>query len=567
MFIASPGGLEDERRRFRRILLEFNADDAQERGITFIPTGWEVTIAGRGRPQELLNQQVRESDYMILVLWDRWGSPPAIEGKFTSGTEEEYNVARKCLDAGETPMKDIVVLFKGVDERQLSDPGDQLQQVLAFKSTLEEEKALLYSNFDTIDEFEREVRRHLQRWTRDHEQGGGKTDRPPAPPVPPSGTRIRPPDGSGVDAEEKDVLDIAEGHAKRGELLEAEAAFAQAIASRSDDPNVLTRYGVFLRRNGRFAHAEAIEERLLRVGKRLNDPHIIADALGNLAITRRKRGHLQEARQLLEQAISVAEEGRVEKDDLAFLYDNLGLTLRRLGDFSRAEEHHRTALAIREASQDRRGMANALNNLGYLYRERADIVRALEAHKKALSLFDEVDDRRGQAAAHANLGVIYELRGDLDSAEREYRASLALNKELNSSDGLGMNYSQLSRVLLDRGDVESAEEFAQRCLEINERAGNREGIAGALHAAGRVDLARGELHEASQALRAAHEAFRAIGHRVGMAGTLRDLALATHALGQSADAVRLISEAREIAASIEHPRLKGQIDDAMSTIL
>ena len=46
-------------------------------------------------------------------------------------------------------MRDIVVLFKGVEERQLADPGDQLQKVLAFKRQLETEQAILFSNFDS----------------------------------------------------------------------------------------------------------------------------------------------------------------------------------------------------------------------------------------------------------------------------------------------------------------------------------------------------------------------------------------------------------------------------------
>ena len=118
-----------------------------------------MTLAGTGRPQALINEEVRTCDYMILVLWVRWGSPPATDGPYTSGTEEEYAIARECLVAAESSIRDIVVLFKGVEARQLSDPGEQLRRVLAFKRTLEEQKTLLFGTFDSPDEFERDVRR------------------------------------------------------------------------------------------------------------------------------------------------------------------------------------------------------------------------------------------------------------------------------------------------------------------------------------------------------------------------------------------------------------------------
>src|SRR4051794_36182452 len=89
VFIATPGGLDAERRLFRKTLQEFNEDDAQERGATFIPVGWETTIGGVGRPQDLINEDVERSDFCVVVLWDRWGSPPSREGEggYSAGTE------------------------------------------------------------------------------------------------------------------------------------------------------------------------------------------------------------------------------------------------------------------------------------------------------------------------------------------------------------------------------------------------------------------------------------------------------------------------------------------------
>jgi len=136
VFIASPGGLEPERETFRRVLNDYNESDALEDGALFIPVGWELTTVGIGRPQALINRDLQRCDYCVLVLRDRWGSPAGGASLYSSGTEEEYQVARECLRNG--TMRNMVVLFGAVEASKLSDPGDQLKKVIAFRRELEE---------------------------------------------------------------------------------------------------------------------------------------------------------------------------------------------------------------------------------------------------------------------------------------------------------------------------------------------------------------------------------------------------------------------------------------------
>ena len=119
IFIATPGGLEPERRAFRQVIGEYNDSDALRRGVMFLPVGWEATLGGVGRPQSLINKDLRECDYFVLVLWDRWGSPTGRvpEEGYASGTEEEYTEALRCLNDVNCPLRQIIVFFKAVDER------------------------------------------------------------------------------------------------------------------------------------------------------------------------------------------------------------------------------------------------------------------------------------------------------------------------------------------------------------------------------------------------------------------------------------------------------------------
>jgi hypothetical protein len=136
VFIGSPSGLEDERKKFFSKLVKFSEVHAEPQGVLFHPVGWEYTIGGVGRPQEQINDDLRQCDYAVFVLHDRWGSETG--AGFTSGKEEEWTLAEQLYD--ERKIRNIVLLFKSVDPRYLRDPGKQLEKVLSFRKKLKMKK-------------------------------------------------------------------------------------------------------------------------------------------------------------------------------------------------------------------------------------------------------------------------------------------------------------------------------------------------------------------------------------------------------------------------------------------
>ncbi len=170
VFIASPSGLAAERQAFRDAVQAYNEMDALSRGVLFIPVGWEATLPGMGRPQSLINEELRDCDYFVLMLWDRWGSSPGDE-RYTSATSEEYDVARGCWRDTGCCLREIAAFFKAVEARQMSDPGEQLRHVLDFRRELERTKELLFGIFDDVPSLQRHIQRLLAQWVRDHECG------------------------------------------------------------------------------------------------------------------------------------------------------------------------------------------------------------------------------------------------------------------------------------------------------------------------------------------------------------------------------------------------------------
>ncbi|MCE1235004.1 MAG: DUF4062 domain-containing protein [Hyphomicrobiales bacterium] len=168
IFIGSPGGLTKERKAFQEQLDDCSKSHGAKKDVHFEPVGWEDTLPGVGRPQELINRDLEDCDYAVFVFHDRWGSPTGQDGKV--GTEEEWELAEKLYEAGK--IRNIVLFFKAIAPGRAADPGDQLKAVLAFRKKIEDGKRHLFRDFTSLDSFRKRLNGQLAQWLADHDKKG-----------------------------------------------------------------------------------------------------------------------------------------------------------------------------------------------------------------------------------------------------------------------------------------------------------------------------------------------------------------------------------------------------------
>lgn len=92
VFIGSPSDLQAEREKAREVVHRVNRHLTQNLGIYIELRGWEDTLLGSSRPQQIINEDVREADLFIGLMWRRWGSPTSQNGGYSSGFEEEFKL-------------------------------------------------------------------------------------------------------------------------------------------------------------------------------------------------------------------------------------------------------------------------------------------------------------------------------------------------------------------------------------------------------------------------------------------------------------------------------------------
>lgn len=521
VFIASPGGLELERREFHDTLVSVS-EELERMGITpvrFKPIGWELVTPTAQRPQSAINRRVTKCDFFVMLLHSRWGSAtsPGSDPQYSSGSEEEFNVAQAAMMDGNLPMRDMAVYFKSIDPAQLADPGPQLAKVLEFKRELEAGKSFLYATFDEPGAFRKQLRDLLFDWVR------AIAESRRAAILEPSFTAVdrdRDSQQSSSGSSVAKLIDKAWSLANDGRLVEAETTFSVALIERGDSTRPISEFGRFLHRVGRLSQAEAMYKKALTINESLGHKKDMAANYSKLGIIYYVRGDLDDAKEIFQKALTI-NELLDHKEGMAANYRSLGNVYLVRDDLESSEAMYLKALAADESLGHKEGMAADYGNLGSLYQVRDDLDGAEVMHQKSLVIEESLGHKEGMATDYSNLGNVYEARGDLDGAEAMYQKALVINESLGHKQGMATNYGNLGKVYETRGAMDGAETMYQKALAINESLGRKQGIATNHCNLGIVYKAHGNLDEARSAWEESLALYKQL-HNDGMVKKIQD---------------------------------------------
>ncbi len=519
IFIASPRGLSEERQAFVDSISEYNNFEANTKEINFTPVGWKDTLPGVGRPQELINRDIESCDYCVLVLHDRWGMNPNREdGKYSSGTEEEYHIALECINSSEKPMRDIVVLFKHVDERQMADPGPELKKVLSFRKNIEETQTLLFDTYSDCTSFQAKIRKYLAHWCRTAIEAKNQRKKGTIE------TRIishvdevasKEHDMITFQLPREELLNRAENAADQGKILAAEEYFSHLIQDNTYAEGYI-RYGRFLRHHGQPERAIYYLEKAIEIAGKQSDFPTIPDANRQIGkvhelngdLTKafdylykalddyrkyghlrgsgktycdigknfRKKGSMEEALASFDSALQIFRQ-LSDTEGIAKAIGHKGLVYKSCGDFDKARNCYEESLKLHQSINNDKAIPMVRSNLGVLYRLEGDYSRALSEHEIALEQHVKEDNKQGIAREYGNIAVVYRKMGELSKAEESHKKSLRISEDIGNIHGMAIQYGNLGFIARTQDKLDDALQYYQKSLKFSEQVGDRKGIA------------------------------------------------------------------------------------------
>jgi hypothetical protein len=189
VFLASSGDLQDERVAAKAMVDHINKMFSDVEGYHVDLIGWEDTLPQYGRAQAVINQDLETCELFVGMLWERWGTPPSKDRSYTSGFEEEFEIAITSRRKNNRP--EIFLFLKDMDPKLLRDPGQDTKKVLAFRDNLTASKEIKYETFKEVRDFELKfmhaVVAYVQRLVKaDREKQQSENQSTPAEPSPSS---------------------------------------------------------------------------------------------------------------------------------------------------------------------------------------------------------------------------------------------------------------------------------------------------------------------------------------------------------------------------------------------
>jgi Signal transduction histidine kinase len=183
-------------------------------------------------------------------------------------------------------------------------------------------------------------------------------------------------------------------------------------------------------------------------------------ALKELGKRCRNESNFDEALAYHSKGLAIAEQVH-DTLEIVQALNNIGTDYRRLGVLESATPYHYRAWKISEECSDTtynamKNMVVSLNGLGNVYLTTGNYDKAEDVFRLALAGEKVLKSSLGQAINYANLGSIFEHRGQLDSAWLYYRQSMEFNQKAKSILGISLCHNYFGSLYEQEGDFEKA---------------------------------------------------------------------------------------------------------------
>ena len=165
----------------------------------------------------------------------------------------------------------------------------------------------------------------------------------------------------------------------------------------------------------------------------------------------------------------------------AAVYNNRGAYYFMKADYSKSENNHRKALALRKKNYDSSGIAASLNNIGVIYEVTYDYKKAVDCYLESMSISEKGKDFESLSNTCSNIGNIYGEIREFDYAFAYFRKALMWSKKNNDIYGIAEIYNNMAVLYHERGDLDSAALINRMSMKSCAEAKNYQCVATALN--------------------------------------------------------------------------------------
>jgi tetratricopeptide (TPR) repeat protein len=212
---------------------------------------------------------------------------------------------------------------------------------------------------------------------------------------------------------------------------------AAALGSPASLAELERKLGLVYERRGDGELAERHFQAALAAIPQGDTSGIQARLLADWSLTAHHRGQPAQALDLAQQALALAQAAN-DPRALAQAHNILGILASGQADLATAQTHLQRSLALAESLGDVGGQVAALNNLALAFGANNQLPEAIALTERALSLCLSQGDRHREAALHNNLADLLHTAGQAEAAMAHLKLAVTLFAEIGV-DSLAQN--------------------------------------------------------------------------------------------------------------------------------
>lgn len=227
-------------------------------------------------------------------------------------------------------------------------------------------------------------------------------------------------------------LDTTNNHTKNIDSLMHFVVKYRQEGDRGREMASLAALGHGYQTASRYADAVKAHQQQLDIAEQLDDTLMKASALNDLGVNYRRLGLYYDG---LDYHLRAVETSLLYPDDKvgekmlkcrAIGYNGAGNVYLSIGNYRKADEMLRKALAVETKLNSHLGMNVDLSNIGIVYERRGMIDSAWIYYERSMIHSELADSYTGKAYGYMNFGRLHALKGDYKSAIEEYHRSMSL---------------------------------------------------------------------------------------------------------------------------------------------
>ncbi len=367
----------------------------------------------------------------------------------------------------------------------------------------------------------------------------------------------------------------------RAELHEAAGQYLEGFGKRAVEFNLdllahhywhsenLSKKIEYQRRAGEaaqaaYANGAAIEyyERLASVVEATGR----ADVLLKLGQVLELVGEWERAEEVEREALALAE-GDGDASVIGWCQAALAEVVRKQGRYDEASQFLDGASASFQQIGDLAGRGRVLHLAGTVSAQRGDLETAQGSYEQSLAIREELNDQPGIASLLSNLGVVAEYSGDLEQARAYHQRALEVRSDVGDRWAIAVSNTNLGMIAVLQERFDEAGTLFEQAMRLNEEIGDAWMVAVSHNNLGNANRGLGDIAAAREHYAISAEEYRSYGDRWAAAFLLEDIAVLAALDGKSEAAIELLGAADQMRDEIETPRAEALAEELESKVM